>query len=301
MQTQNHIKNCDNAGRLLLVDAMGLAYRSFFAVQGLSASDGTPTNAVFGFIKTLFHLEKVWAPTHWMVIFDSGPAAARIALLPEYKAQRPPMPQALRLQLPLIQEFLDRAGVQRASVENTEADDVMASIAERMRRDSPSAEGLLYTSDKDLFQIVDSRVSVILPSSAEKAMGPDEVRAKMGVPPDLIPALLALTGDASDNIPGVPGIGLKTAAKLLAQYGSWDGLWAEVEKIESEKLRAALKENRALVERNLKLTVLNRHVDCAADWQKAARTKPAPENVLPFFERLEFKSFIKTYATGDLL
>lgn len=287
--------------KLMLVDAMGLAYRSFFAVQGLSTSGGTPTNAVYGFVKTLLHLEKIWAPTHWAVVFDGGPAAARIAVFKDYKAQRPPMPDRLREQLPLIKEFLDKALIPRTVVERIEADDVMASIAARLQGEEPEAEGLLYTGDKDLFQMVNEKLAIVNPQNPERVMGPDEVRAKMGVPPRLVVAFLSLTGDAADNIPGVPGVGAKTAAKLLARYGSLDGLWAGLAEIEPGKLRAALSESRETVERNSALIRLDTNVACPFDWRTAVRTKPAPEELLPFFERLEFKSLVKTFAAPELL
>jgi DNA polymerase-1 len=221
------------AKTLLLMDGAALAYRAFYAIQNLSTRAGQPTNAVFGFVRMANQLASQWRPTHRAVVFDAGLPAARMALLPSYKQQREKMPDPLRSQFPLIEEYLRRAGIPALRVAGQEADDTMASLATLAAAEE--ADTLLATSDKDLFQLVTDRVVIVAPTAAGGRMGPAEVCAKMGVPPALVVELLALTGDTVDNIPGVPGVGPKTAAKLLTEFGSLAGLWARLAEVAGEK------------------------------------------------------------------
>lgn len=241
--------------RLLLVDAMALAYRAFHAIPPLSARDGTPTNAILGFIKALGHLQERFRPTHQAVIFDGGLPAGRMELLPTYKAQREEMPDPLHRQLPLLDEYLDAAGIARIRVMDEEADDVMATLA--VRTASGGGRVVLATNDKDLYQVVCDSIIMVAPVKEAPIMGSEEVEAKTGVPPEAIPAWLALTGDAVDNIPGVPGVGPKTAARLLKQFGSLDGIWTGLQDVSGDKLRESLRGAREDVTRNLAMVTLN--------------------------------------------
>jgi DNA polymerase-1 len=279
------------AKTLLLMDGAAMAYRAFYAIQNLSTSAGQPTNALFGFIRMANQLAAQWHPTHRAVVFDAGLPAARMALLPSYKQQRPPMPDPLRSQFPLIEEFLRCAGIPVLRVEGQEADDTMASLAALAAAES--AETLLATSDKDLFQLVTDRIAIVAPTAAGGRMGPAEVRGKMGVPPELIVELLALTGDTVDNIPGVPGVGPKTAAKLLTDYGSLAGLWARLESVAGEKTRAALGAHRADVERNVQLIRLRTDLVARVDWE-ALCVRPVPAEALRnFYQDMELHSLAR--------
>jgi DNA polymerase-1 len=184
-------------------------------------------------------------------------------------------------------------------MDGQEADDVLASLA---RWSEGKAEDVLVaTSDKDLYQIVDARVRLITPATEDRPMGREDVFAKTGVYPDHIVEWLALTGDAVDNIPGIRGLGPKTAARLLTTYGGLDALWKRLDEIEPERLRRSLAENRALVERNVGLVRLRTSIECAPDWE-AMRIRPeTPENMRPFYERMEFHSLLKTLAQPELL
>jgi len=207
---------------LLLVDAMAGIYRAFYAIRNLSTSAGEPTNAVFGFVRMLRQLETWWEPSHVVVVFDGGLPEERMTLVPEYKAQRAPMPDDLRAQIPRIEEFLDLYGVPRVRVLGEEADDVMATMVRTAEEDAESV--LLATSDKDLYQLVNETVKLVRMSGEQGLMGREEVIEKTGVPPEKIIEWLALVGDSADNIKGVPGVGPKTAAKLLTEHGSLDGI-----------------------------------------------------------------------------
>lgn len=285
-----------SANILLLMDGAAMAYRAFYAIQNLSTQAGQPTNALFGFIRMVNQLAARWQPTHRAVVFDAGLPAARMTLLPSYKQQREKMPDPLRSQFPLIENYLRCAGIAALRVEGEEADDTMASLAAHAVTDQ--AETLLATSDKDLFQMVGERVTIVSPASAGERMGPAEVQAKMGVPPERIVELLALMGDHVDNIPGVPGVGPKTAAKLLADFGSLDGLWAQLHAVAGEKTRAALATHRAEVERNVQLIRLRTDLVERVDWEGLC-VQPAETGVLrEFLLAMELHSLVRELDAG---
>lgn len=280
------------ASCLLLVDAYCIAYRAFYAIEGLTTTAGKPTNAVYGFIKTMQQLERIWQPTHKLVIFDGGLPAERLELLAAYKAQRPAMPRALREQFPLINDWLDAAQIAHARLEGQEADDVAASVAEQAA--AQSLEVLLVSSDKDLLQLVTSSIAVVLPGHAQEKLGSPEVLAKLGVRPDQVVDFLALTGDSSDNIPGVPGIGAKTAAKLLQQWHSLANALEHAASIEPEKVRCLLIDQRELLSRNVRLLRLDTRLDCGKSISDLQARPPDTGRLLAFYEELEFHTLAKT-------
>ena len=273
---------------LLLVDAMAVVYRAYYAISGLSTRSGKPTNALFGFIKMVHQLEELWKPTHWSVVFDAGIPAERLEKLPSYKAQREPMPDPLREQIPAIEEFIERSQIAAIRVAGYEADDAVASL---VRWAEPQdARVLIASSDKDLFQLITDRVSMVSPTKIGTLTGPAEVVEKTGVRPDQIVDWLALTGDAVDNIPGVPGIGPKTAAKLLAEFGSVDKLLAGADQIESARLREAIGAHREAIRRNVSLVSLRKDLPLAGDWDALKRVPPDPSRLLSFYREMEFGS-----------
>lgn len=281
---------------LLLIDGTGVVYRAFYAIQHLTTKSGRPTNAVLGFIKMLRQLEQMWKPTHWAVVFDGGLPEERLAKLPTYKAQRPPMPDLLREQFAPIEDYLRRSGVPSIRMDRQEADDVMATLA--TTASEPRGAGVLMaSSDKDLYQLVSDRVTLVSPAKAGDRMGPAEVLAKTGVPPARIVEWLALAGDSVDNIPGVPGVGAKTAAQLLSLFGSLAGIWENLDTVARPKLRDALKTHRDEVIRNLDLVRLRCDLDVPMDWDAARVRPPDPAQLRPFFREMEFTSLEK--ALGD--
>jgi len=274
--------------RIILIDALGVIYRSFYAIKALATSAGRPTNAVYGFIKTFAQIRRVWQPTHVCVVFDGGLPEKRKKLLETYKSQRPPMPDQLRLQLDDIREYLDAARLFNLRVEGQEADDVLASIA--VQAADSGLETLVVSSDKDLLQIAGGKISLVAPGKIEDKIGPAEVKLKTGVLPEQIVEWLAMVGDSSDNIPGVPGIGAKTAAKLLGQWGSLGEILANLERLDPEKTRRLLQEHRETVLRNVELITLDKRLplssrpeDMLVELQDGARLQA-------FFKRLEFHS-----------
>ncbi len=283
---------------LLLVDGLAVAYRAFHAIPSLSTKAGEPTNALFGFIKMVRQLDEQWRPTHRAVVFDGGLPAQRMALLPEYKAQREPMPDALRSQLDPMVTYLKLAGWTSIRPENEEADDALATLAVTSAR--AGGQTLIASSDKDLLQLVDGTIRVIPPTKDALPLGPLEVRAKMGVEPDQVVELLALVGDTADNIPGVPGIGPKTAARLLMDFGHLDQVWARLDAVQPERVRELLVQHRDRVDRNLALMRLRLDLPDLPALDSLSARSPDRAALVRFLEDRELHSLARSYREMEL-
>lgn len=266
---------------------MAVAYRAFYAVRGLSTRDGVPTNALFGFARMVQQLQAQWQPDRVVVAFDGGLPARRLEKCPEYKAQRPPMPEDLRAQLPLINEFLELAGIPAVLIEGQEADDVMSTLA--VRAVEGGATVRLATSDKDLMQLVSDKIRIVPPTKTETEMGPADVEAKTGVRPGQIVDWLALIGDSSDNISGVAGVGPKTATRLLKQFETLENCLAHPEQIESESLREKVKAGGEIARRNVELVALDLDVPGVPDWPAIPPPAPDDERLKAFYEKYELR------------
>ncbi len=242
------------ANRLLIVDGHAYAYRSFHAIRQLSSPSGAPTNAIYGFLKALGKMRTQLAPTHAAVVWDGGLHAQRMEAHPDYKAQRPPMPAGLEQQIDGIVGYLQAAGVASFCRDGVEADDWIALLARRFAGEMPV---VIASSDKDFMQLVSPRVGLLNPNDkSEKIWTAADVRSKSGVAPEQIVDWLSLIGDAVDNIPGVPGIGPKTAAELLNQFGSAEALYARLSEVKSDRHRTSLQAAGAAVRRNQQLISL---------------------------------------------
>ncbi len=241
--------------RLLIVDGHAYAYRAFHAIRDLRSPSGQPTNAIYGFVKMLGKMRTLVQPTDLMVVWDGGLSEERRRLLPDYKAQRAEMPLDLRPQLDEMSRYLAAAGVAEYCGDGVEADDYIASLARR----AAAADWIVViaSSDKDFMQLVSDRIGLLNPNDKSGAVWkPEQVWSKTGVRPDQVADWLALMGDAVDNIPGVPGVGTKTAAELLKQFGSIDGLFSRLSEVKSERLRMALQKAVADIRRNQALVRL---------------------------------------------
>lgn len=277
--------------RLVLIDGHAVMYRSFYGIPDLATSAGKPTNAVYGFIRLVRQVRQKFHPTHMIAVFDGGTPPRRLALLPAYKAQRPPMPEPLRGQFQTAQEYLERAGVPWLRMPVEEADDVIATLA--VKAETEGSDVLIVSGDKDMYQLVSERVSMVPPADTDKVMSASEVKTKTGVGPDKIVDWLALIGDSADNIEGVPGVGPKTAAKLLDRYGSVEGIFSQLSSVTSATTRQALEQSRETVLRNVELIRLSRDLECAPDWSSAEVRQEDPQRMLPFLRELELKSLMK--------
>jgi DNA polymerase-1 len=241
--------------RLLIVDGHAYAYRAFHAIRELRSPDGRPTNAIYGFVKMLEKMRQSVAPTHLIVVWDGGLSAERVAKLPEYKAQRPEMPADLRPQLDGIVSYLTAVGMAQYREDGVEADDYIACLARLAETAGWSV--VIASSDKDFMQLVSDRIGLLNPNDKTGAVWTgNQVTAKTGVAPAQVADWLALMGDTVDNIAGVPGVGPKTAAELLKQFGSIDAMLARLDEVRSEKLQAVLRDSVALIRRNLELVRL---------------------------------------------
>ncbi len=245
----------------LLIDGFNLAYRCFFAIPELNRADGFPTNAVHGWVKSIWRLMDQERPAGVLVFFDLGGAQDRLALLPDYKAQREEMPEALEKQIPVLKELTRAMGLVGVEQDGVESDDLLASEAVSLAR--AGHEVLIVSSDKDFAQVVDDRIKILLPPPSAnpklgwRTMDAEGVMVKFGVPPAAIADYLALVGDTSDNIPGLSGVGPKTAVKWLLEYGSIEGLIAAAQSVKPERFREVIAARTDDLRRNLKLTTLN--------------------------------------------
>jgi DNA polymerase-1 len=290
--------------KFLLVDGFNLAYRCFFALPELTRSDGFPTNALHGWVKSLWKLADQEKPDAILVFFDLGGAQDRLALHPEYKAQRAEMPEALVRQIQPIKDLtraMGLAGIERSGVES---DDLLASEAVTLARDGH--EVLIVSSDKDFAQIVGERVKIMLPPPTAnpqlgwRRMDAAGVAEKFGVPPERIAEYLALVGDTSDNIPGISGVGPKTAAKWLAAFGTLEGVVAHAGELQPERFREAVAKDADRLRLNLKLTTLNLSLAPVP----TGRQPPRPEELFRILEEMEMKSTLaearKRYGQPEL-
>src|SRR5438552_10851232 len=233
--------------RLLLIDRHYYVYRSFFAIPNLSNSRGEPTNAIFGFTKTLRLMIKHLQPELGAVFWDEGMPERRVKLQPAYKETRKEMPLPMVPQLEFIQKLTPLLGFKNISLPNTEADDLMGCYAMTACK-RKGMDVVLATNDKDLYQLIGPCVKVYTTAKADLAtpkdafalLGEAEATAKWDVPPKMIGDVLALSGDSVDNIPGAPGLGRKTASALIKEFGGLDNLLATIDKVKSDKMRVKL-------------------------------------------------------------
>jgi DNA polymerase I len=279
--------------RLLIVDGHAYAYRAFHAIRRLRSPDGQPTNAIYGFIKMLAKMRAAMEPACLVVVWDGGLDAGRMAALPEYKAHRPGMPDDLKSQLDGIAGYLKAAGIASFCREGVEADDYIACLARRAA--DAGMEVVIASSDKDFMQLVSGRVGLLNPNDKSGMIWTDEqVRAKSGIEPSQVVDWLSLTGDSVDNIPGVPGVGPKTAADLLNQFGSIHGLYERLDEVKSEKLRAALRASEDVVQRNRELVRLRDDLPCEFSPDELAE-KPADAGQLrELYRQWGFKTLLAT-------
>ena len=280
--------------RLLIVDGHAYAYRAFHAIRELRAPEGHPTNAIYGFVKMLEKMRTALKPEYLMVVWDGGLSAERMAALPEYKAQRPAMPDDLRPQLDEIVSYLAAAGVGSYRGDGVEADDYIACLARRAAE--KGWDVVIASSDKDFMQLVSARIGLLNPNDKTGAVWTrEQVVAKAGVEPEQVADWLALMGDAVDNIPGVPGVGPKTAAELVKQFGSVPALFERLDEVKSEKLRTALRSSEKNVRRNLELVRLH-EVPCQFVEEQLAVCPPDGEKLRQLFRRWGFRGMLEALA-----
>lgn len=283
---------------LYIIDAAGYAYRSYFAIRNMTNAKGESTNSLFGFVRSVLKLIKDFQVEYCIAVFDGkNNALARTAIYPEYKATRQAMPPDLLHQIQWAKEFCKLIGISILDHEGVEADDTVGSIAKWAKKQG--VVSYICSTDKDLCQLVSDKIFLIDTYKENQIIGEKEVLEKFKVPPSLIVDYLSLMGDASDNVPGVPGIGPKTAADLLNTHGSLDALLEHPESISGKKKELFIQhKDHALISR--KLVTLNTDVDFPKD-PEFFRVKPQNSDELKaFYTHMQFHTLIKEMALKDV-
>lgn len=281
-------------GKFMIIDGNSLIHRAFYAIRPLATSAGEPTNAVYGFINMLFKILADEEPACIAVAFDKGRITFRNDHFEAYKAHRKATPEDLRPQFDTVREVLRAMNIPLYECEGFEADDLIGTVT--ARAEEAGYESLIVTGDRDALQLISDRTRVMITRKGISEMDvfdPAALKEKYGLEPQQVIDLKGLMGDASDNIPGVPGIGEKTARKLVMEFGSIENLLANMEKL-APKLRQKLEENRDLALLSKKLATIIRDVPCEIDLAACHRTEPDYEALLALFRRLEFRGLAKS-------
>lgn len=286
---------------LILVDGSSYLYRAYHAFPPLTNSAGEPTGAMYGVLNMLRSLIMQYQPTHAAVVFDAKGKTFRDELFEHYKSHRPPMPDDLRAQIEPLHAMVKAMGLPLLAVSGVEADDVIGTLAREAEKAGRPV--LISTGDKDMAQLVTPEITLIN-TMTNTVLGPEEVLTKYGVPPELIIDFLALMGDSSDNIPGVPGVGEKTAQALLQGLGGLNTLYAEPEKIAGLTFRGAktmaakLELNKEMAYLSYKLATIKTDVELELTCDQLEVQEPAADELLSMFKQYEFKRWITDVEAG---
>jgi DNA polymerase I len=278
---------------LFLIDGNSLAYRAFFALpESIATSTGMPTNAIFGFASMLVKILTDYGPKATVVVWDAGDTGRR-EVYADYKAQRTTRPDLLKEQWPHLEPLVEAFGYRNLRVQGYEADDVIASIVEKARTADPRIPVMVVTGDRDAYQLVDDGVVKIMTTSRgitdTRVYDREGVIDRYGIPPELIPDFIGLKGDTSDNIPGVPGIGDKTAAELLQRFGTLEGVLDHIDDVTGAKRKQNLTEHAEAARVSKQLATVKRDIDVELDLQTFAATAPDRSKLRDTFRRFELR------------
>lgn len=282
--------------KLYLIDGNSLVYRSYYAIRFLSTSKGFPTNAVYGFISTLRKLIDREKPVYLGIVFDVKGPTIRHKAFKDYKAHRKPMPDDLAIQIPVIKKVIKALNIPCFEYENYEADDVLGSLAHQASlKKIPS---VIVTTDKDLFQLVDKQTSVYNPAK-EIHLDEKKVKEQFGASPSQVTDVLALWGDPSDNIPGVPGIGEKTSKSLINRFGSLENLLKNLDRIDKAPLREKIKQNLEQLKLSLQLVTIEKGLELKFNLEDFSVSEPNRQELISLFQELEFSSLVSAYMKEE--
>jgi DNA polymerase-1 len=290
--------------RLLLIDGHSMAYRAFFALpaENFTTATGQHTNAIYGFATMLISLLREEKPTHIAVAFDVSRKTFRAEKFPEYKANRAATPDEFRSQMSYLHELVGAFGISQFEREGFEADDILATLATHAEKEGMDV--IICSGDRDCFQLVTDKITVLYPKKGVSdlaRMTPEAVFEKYGMPPTSYPEFAALRGDPSDNLPSVPGVGEKTAAKWVVEYGNVSNLIANIDKI-SGKVGESLRNNIDIVLRNRDLTQLLHNVPLEVQIEDLTWNGADESKILPLFDLLEFRTLkdrVKPFTSKD--
>jgi DNA polymerase-1 len=287
--------------RLFLIDGSSYIFRAFYAIPALSNSTGLPTNAIFGFTNILLKFLKQYQPEYVAVALDAGRETFRNEMFAAYKGNRPEAPALLIPQFPYFRKVLDALNLPLLELPGYEADDIIATLCDRLA--DKGCELVVVSSDKDLMQLVTNGVK-LLDSAKDRWIGKDEVREKFGVSPEQVIEVMGLMGDAVDNIPGVKGIGEKTAGALIQQFQSLENLYDHLDEIEHMKLRGAARVRKILEEGkdaaflSRALATVKRDVPLETGIEELKLTGFNLEKTRALFTELEFTNLITLIENG---
>ncbi len=284
-----------NLRRLVVIDGANAIFRAFFGIPGLRAPDGTPTNAVLGFANMLNKVIREESPDFIVVAMDPKGGSFRNQLYAEYKANRDATPEDLSVQFPVVRELIDAFRVQQLTVPGFEADDVIATLV----RGAPDDVAVsIISTDKDLMQLCSDRVELV-DGIKDRRYGPAEVEEKFGVPPEQMLDLRALVGDPSDNIPGVKGIGVKGAAKLIEEWGTLENLLEHAEEVKGKRAREGLVEHADLARLSKELSTLRDDVDLGLEIDALALVEPEVERLRSLYKQLGFTRLLENLEPAE--
>lgn len=281
---------------LYLIDGNSYFYRAYHAIRGLTNSKGLPTNAIYGFTNMILKIIKEKKPDAIAIAFDSPLPTKRHKIYEEYKSQRPETPSDLIVQIPHIKEIIKAFNITVFEMPGYEADDIICTIAKRA-----AAQGIdvfILSGDKDMMQAVGNKIKIYDPMK-DIIIDKNLVNERFGVPPERLPEIMAITGDAIDNIPGVKGVGEKTAKELLSKTDSLDELLMHLEKIESKRIRKLIADNVENIKISKMLATIDTNVPIDISIQDMTIKEPDWPSLLRLFTEFEFKSLIKMIPSEE--
>jgi len=275
---------------LYLIDGSSYIYRAFYAIKGLTNSKGFPTNAIYGFTNMLLKVLREKNPDYIGVVFDTPEPTVRHISYEEYKAHRPKMPQELQVQIPYIKDTVNAFNIPTIEIPSYEADDVIGTIAKRA--ESEGIDVYIVTADKDIFQILSPRIKAY-DSMRDKITEEKDVMDRFGVEPERIPEIMALMGDTSDNIPGVPGVGEKTAVELLREFGNLQSLLENYSQVKKPELRSSISKNIENIRLWFMLSTIHTDVPLKTSITELRQGEPDWAGLLKLFREFEFNSLLQ--------
>ena len=282
-----------NKKRLFLIDGHSLLYRAYYAIRHLTNSTGFPTNAIYGFLSMLKKLQERENPAYLGIVFDAKGPTFRHEVYKDYKANRKPMPEDLAVQIPVLKNILKALRIPAVEYEKYEADDVLGSLARKAS--AKKFHPVLVSTDKDFFQLVDDSTTLYNPAK-ECHMDEKAVEEQFGVPPSQVIDVLALWGDPSDNIPGVPGVGEKTSKWLLRRFRTLENLIANIDQIDKPALREKIKKNLDQLRMSRQLATITKDLEIDIDLEDFSLSDPNYEDLVPLLQEMEFSSMLSEYV-----
>ena len=289
--------------KILLIDGHSILNRAFYGLPDLTNSEGLHTGAVYGFLNILFKVLGEEKPEYLAVAFDRSEPTFRHAKYPEYKGTRKPMPQELKEQMPLLKEMLEKMGIATVSLAGFEADDILGTLAKK--GEEKGLDVIILSGDRDLLQLATKKTMIRLPRTAKgqtviEDYKEDQVQERYLVSPAQIIELKALMGDPADNIPGIPGVGEKTAIRLLVEYGSIENAFSHVEEISQKRARESLRENYQMAQLSKELATICTNSPIEFEQEKFQLGNIFTKEAYELCRKLDFRNFLMKFDPAEV-